>query len=88
MSMSGANQDYIATIRVFGHVAALDFPDWILHHASKLGLRRVSTTILADCLKVEATGPDEMLNALALGCSLGPATVLVERVDYSAREIA
>lgn len=70
-----------ATISLFGDVSAPDFPSWILRHAHKLGVR--SAVRFADnCVKVTATGPDVMLEALALGCSLGPATVLVDRVEF------
>ena len=73
-------QDQVASIQVFGRVTAPDFPDWITRHACKLGLRRISTSLHTDYLDVGATGQDEMLNALALACSLGPQSALVDRV--------
>ena len=75
-------QDQVASIQVFGRVTAPDFPDWITRHACKLGLRRISTSLHADYLDVRATGQDEMLNALALACSLGPQSALVDRVIF------
>ncbi len=71
-----------ATINLFGDVFAPDFPDWILRHAHKLGLDG-AVTLRDDCLQVTATGPDVMLEALALGCSLGPESVLVGRTEFT-----
>ena len=76
-----------ATIALFGDVFATDFPDWILGHAKKLGLQGVVTP-LNDCLQVTATGPDVMLEALALGCSLGPASVMVEEMKFNTSQVA
>jgi len=76
-----------ATITLYGDVFASDFPDWILRHAKKLGLQGVVTP-LNNCLQVTAIGPDIMLEALALGCSLGPASVMVEKMEYSTSQVA
>ena len=75
-----------ATITLFGDVFAPDFPDWILRHADKLGLCG-AVTHLNDCLQVTAAGPDVMLEALALGCSLGPASVMVERMEFDTSQV-
>jgi acylphosphatase len=77
------DKDVTAEILIFGDVTATDFPSWISRHSHKLGLHTVTTTYQNDCLKVQATGPDEMLTALAVGCSLGPATVLIDRVVFT-----
>jgi len=70
-----------ATISLFGDVFASDFPDWILRHAQKLGVRG-AVERFDDRLKVTASGHNVMLEALALGCSLGPASVMVERIEF------
>ena len=75
-----------ATIRIYGKVQAADFPAWIARHARKLGLIGVTTSQGSGCVTVQATGAQDMLGALALGCSLGPASVLVERVDYCPKD--
>lgn len=71
-----------ATITLLGDVFATDFPDWIHRHADKLGLH-CTVTPFNDCLQINATGPDVMLEALALGCSLGPSSVMVEQMKFS-----
>lgn len=65
---------------VTGDVAASHFPQWIRAHAAKLGLSAVATDLTNDGLHVEGTGPPEMLDALGIACSLGPAGVMVDRV--------
>lgn len=69
-----------ATIDLFGVVSAGDYPKWIRRHADKLGLTGLQLDQGERRMRVIATGPEEMLNALSLGCSLGPESVLVERV--------
>ena len=86
MSKLQTNHSLDATIRIYGKVQAADFPAWIARHARKLGLLGVTTSQAPGCVTVQATGAQEMLSALALGCSLGPASVLVERVDYAPRD--
>jgi len=86
--MISKNAEYTATIHVFGNIVALDFPSWILNYANKLGLHDVKTLRHHNCLEIVAAGPEEMLDALALGCSLGPATVLVEQIAYTSSEVA
>lgn len=86
MSELQSNHSLDATIRIYGQVQAADFPDWIARHARKLGLIGVVTSQASGCVTVQATGAQDMLGALALGCSLGPATVLVERVDYCPKD--
>ena len=72
----------IASIQIFGNVIACDFPDWIARHASKLGLHAVSTSLHAGYLDVCASGQNELLNALALACSLGPQSAMVDHVVF------
>ena len=72
-----------ASLKIFGNVSAPDFPNWIINHAHKLGLHSISTSLHADYLDVHASGQDEMLNALALACSLGPQSALVDHVAFT-----
>ncbi|MCC5975687.1 MAG: hypothetical protein JJT81_16780 [Rubellimicrobium sp.] len=65
---------------VTGDVTARHFPGWIRAHAAKLGLELHRLDLSDRGLELEGSGPPEMLEALALACSLGPAGVLVDRV--------
>lgn len=83
--MSGQAQ---ARILLTGDVHSADFPAWIDRHAHKLGLDRVTTERVEDGLQVRASGAEEMLQALALGVSLGPESVLVDTVTITTEACA
>ena len=65
---------------ITGDVGAPHFPGWIRGHAAKLGITLRGLRLTGRGLEVEGEGEAEMLAALALACSLGPAGVLVDRV--------
>ncbi|MEM1129006.1 MAG: acylphosphatase [Pseudomonadota bacterium] len=66
---------------LFGHVAAKDFPSWIERHARKLGIEYAFAATQPSMITIEAHGADEMLDAFALACSLGPQSVCVDRLQ-------
>jgi acylphosphatase len=70
-------------LRILGDVGPAEFRTWTLRHAARLGLRCTIISHRADCLEVTASGPGELIEALALGCSLGPRSVMVDRVETS-----
>ncbi|WP_439521162.1 hypothetical protein [Marivita sp.] len=72
-----------ARIQLTGDVQSDDFPNWIARHAHKLGLADVTTRQVPSGLEVTAHGAEEMLQALALGASLGPESVLVETMTIT-----
>jgi acylphosphatase len=72
-----------ATIHLTGDVQSADFPKWIIRHAHKLGIVEVYTQLVPSGLEVKAVGAEEMLQALAIGASLGPSSVLVETATIS-----
>lgn len=67
--------------RVLGDVGAAQFPRWIVAHAAKLGLTGTIVSQSAACLEMRFSGPPDLLDALAVGCSLGPREVWVDRVE-------
>lgn len=67
--------------RILGHVGAVQFPGWIAAHAAKLGLTGGILTQTEQCLEMRYCGPPDLLDALAVGCSLGPREVWVDRID-------
>jgi acylphosphatase len=74
----------IRRLRILGKVGPADFAAWTLRHARRLGLGCAIVSHRDDCLEVLASGPDALIEALALGCSLGPQSVMVDRVETSA----
>ncbi len=73
----------IRRLRILGSVGPADFPAWALRHARRLGLGCAIVSHRDDCLELLASGPDALIEALALGCSLGPQSVMVDRVETS-----
>lgn len=67
-----------------GDVGHADFAPWILRHAARLGLEGRVLSQDAATVEVAASGPTELVEALALGCSLGPQSVLVDSVEHLA----
>jgi acylphosphatase len=66
---------------IIGDVGAPVFARWIVRHARRLGL---SGAVLAQGpgqIDLVATGQADLLDALALGCSLGPQEVWVDRIN-------
>ena len=79
--MSRTTHQLTEDFRLLGHVGAMQFPGWIMRHAGKLGLTGGVLTQSADCLEMRFSGPPELLDALAIGCSLGPREVWVDRIE-------
>ena len=70
-----------ARISLTGRVFEEDFPPWIRRHSTKLGLELLSVSKEREALVVKVHGSEPMLQALALGCALGPESVLVDKFD-------
>jgi acylphosphatase len=67
--------------RITGDVGAPCFAGWITRHARKLGLRGGVLSQDSGQLDLIASGPPDLLDALSLGCSLGPQEVWVDRIE-------
>ena len=65
-------------LRLTGRVEATDFAGWIERHAGKLGVDILSSDVETNLRRLEVRGPEELIQALELACSLGPQSVLVE----------
>ncbi|WP_284324819.1 acylphosphatase [Cypionkella aquatica] len=66
---------------ILGDVGAPVFAAWIARHARRLGLRGAILRHDAGRIDVVLTGLPDLLDAMALGCSLGPREVWVDRID-------
>lgn len=68
--------------RFSGDVNKPDFLHWICHRANRLGLNGwVREDAAGTFIEVLASGPEELLDAMELGCSLGPISVWVEDIE-------
>jgi acylphosphatase len=63
-----------------GAVDSQTFPRWINRYARRLGLRGEVSAVRPGEVEVLASGPPDLLDALELGCSLGPIDVWVESI--------
>ena len=65
---------------IVGDVGSSIFPVWIARHAARLGVKSRVLSQAVDRLEMVVTGPADLLDAMALGCSLDPQEVLVDDV--------
>lgn len=65
---------------ISGEVNSQNFPHWIDRYTQRLGLRGGVSAVRQGEVEVIASGPLDLLDALELGCSLGPIDVLVDHV--------
>lgn len=64
-----------------GQVGAASFAPWITCHAARLGLGGRILSQTASCIEAILTGPPDLLDAMAVACSLGPQEVWVDQID-------
>lgn len=72
-----------STITLTGTLDQPQLLPWIQGHAAKLGVRIQITKSTRSDVRFDACGATEMVQALALGCSLGPHGVWIEDVKLS-----
>ncbi len=82
MPSSGMNNLSSELLTFHGDVGADDFPGWIAHRAHRLGLTGwVRPDASGKRVEVMVSGPADLIDAMELGCSLGPVSVWVEYVE-------
>lgn len=69
---------------ILGNVGAPEFPAWITRHAARLGLEGAVLSQAEGRVELIMQGPPDLLDAMVLGCSLGPQKVWVDRIDRRA----
>ncbi len=67
------------TIR--GRLGADSFLPWITHHAARLGLAGDIRHADAGRVDIDLRGPVDLIDAMEMGCLLGPIDVWVETID-------
>ena len=81
MTRPAANTQMIERFWIRGDVGSRIFPQWIARHAARLGLRARLISQEATCVTVVVCGPADLVDAMALGCSLGPQEIWVDEVE-------
>lgn len=64
-----------------GDVTAAGFPDWICHRARLLDLSGWVSAAGDDGIRIVVSGPEALVDAMEMACSLGPRDVLVTRIE-------
>jgi acylphosphatase len=67
--------------RIIGDVGLPQFLTWIECHARRLGLSGNVLSQDSHCVALVVSGPAELIDAMALGCSLGPIEVWVDAIE-------
>ncbi len=63
-----------------GDLEAECFLPWIVRHMARLGLRGVPLRRADGQVEITLSGPDDLIDAMELGVSLGPIDVWVETI--------
>ena len=66
---------------ILGDLGAASFVPWIRRHAAKLGLSQAISHVSTDRMELEVEGPEELIDMMEMGCSLGPIDVWVETIE-------
>jgi acylphosphatase len=78
----------IATeLRLEGDLGAASFADWICHRARLLDLSGWVASEADGAVSIVVAGPDALVDAMEMACSLGPREVLVDRIERQDRKI-
>jgi acylphosphatase len=81
MYASAPLSDVTEVFAIRGLVGAASFAPWITRHAARLGLHGRILRQSPTCVVVVLSGPLDLLDAMALGCSLGPQEVWVDDIE-------
>lgn len=66
---------------ILGDLVPRSFLPWIDRHASKLGLSPIIVHASANRIEIDLAGPDELIDMMEIGCTLGPINVWVESIQ-------
>lgn len=64
-----------------GRLQSDGFVDWICHRARVLALTGWVARIDATRVTVVVAGPEALIGAMEMACSLGPVDISVDRID-------
>ena len=73
---------------ISGELEPKTFLPWIRRHAAKLGLSQAISHSGPDRIELELSGPEELIDMMEMGCSLGPIDVWVETIERQPLEAA
>ena len=65
---------------ILGDLGAESFLPWIRRHALKLGLEQAVDHADFQRIELRISGPADLIDAMEMGCSLGPIDVWVDEI--------
>ncbi len=75
-------------ITLEGDFQSDSFPDWICHRARLLDLRGWVSQQDETRMTILVAGPDSLIGAMEMACSLGPVDIEVDRIDSRPRRLS
>ncbi|UXS03888.1 acylphosphatase [Agrobacterium tumefaciens] len=66
---------------ISGDLVPAAFLPWIDRHAAKLGLEKTVSHASDEQIVMDLSGPEELIDMMEMGCSLGPIDVWVETIE-------
>lgn len=73
--------------RLTGQLGSSGFADWVCHRARVLDLNGWVKPDGSEAMTIVVSGPEPLVDAMEMACSLGPMDVWVERIDRHARAL-
>lgn len=71
----------VTELHLEGDLGAATFADWICHRARLLDLSGWVETREDGAVSIVVSGPEALIDAMEMACSLGPRDVLVDRIE-------
>ncbi|MDS9467867.1 acylphosphatase [Paracoccus sp. MBLB3053] len=66
---------------IMGQLAPAAFRPWISRHAGRLGLGVTFLSETSERIDISVKGPPDLIDAMEMGCTLGPAETWVETIE-------
>lgn len=70
-----------------GQLSGAGFTDWICHRARLLDLRGWVRSEGPEAVTIMVAGPEALVDAMEMACSLGPINVWVDRIERQERSL-
>ncbi len=71
-----------------GRLTSEGLPDWVCHRARLLNLVGWVSPRDAQTVSIVVSGPEALVDAMEMACSLGPMDVMVEEIERHPRTLA
>jgi acylphosphatase len=80
VAQEGCGALAVERFTIEGDLEAESFLPWIVRHLERLGLRGLPLRRPDGQVEITLSGPDDLIDAMELGVSLGPIDVWVEAI--------